>query len=76
MAYIDGKGTWNTDPYHEINEAMQQAAKDLKIEIRWGGDWDRDGDTTDQTFNDLVHWELWGDKYEMEWDHLYEGYDI
>ena len=35
-----------------------QVAEDLGIELRWGGDWDRDGDLTDQTFNDLFHWEL------------------
>lgn len=33
-------------------------AKKLGIKIRWGGDWDGDGDTTDQKFNDLVHFEL------------------
>lgn len=26
--------------------------------IRWGGDWDRDHDVKDQTFNDLVHFEV------------------
>lgn len=26
--------------------------------IRWGGDWDRDGRTVDQTFHDLPHFEL------------------
>lgn len=26
--------------------------------IRFGGDWDRDNDLSDQTFNDLVHFEL------------------
>jgi peptidoglycan L-alanyl-D-glutamate endopeptidase CwlK len=26
--------------------------------IRWGGDWDRDGDLTDQNFDDLFHLEL------------------
>jgi len=25
--------------------------------LRWGGDWDRDHDISDQTFNDLVHFE-------------------
>ena len=28
--------------------------------IRWGGDWDGDNDFTDQTFNDLVHFEYSG----------------
>ena len=27
-------------------------------DVRWGGDWDGDGRTLDQTFNDLVHFEL------------------
>ena len=30
----------------------------LGIGIRWGGDWDGDKEFTDQTFDDLVHWEL------------------
>lgn len=28
------------------------------IVLRWGGDWDRDLDLADQTFNDLPHFEL------------------
>lgn len=28
------------------------------VKIRWGGDWDRDGDFDDQSFNDLPHFEL------------------
>lgn len=36
-------------------------ANDLKITLRWGGDWDRDGDLTDQSFNDLFHWEIIND---------------
>ena len=26
--------------------------------VRWGGDWDQDGDLTDQTFDDLYHLEV------------------
>ena len=33
-------------------------AKHLGMVIRWGGDWDRDHDIGDQSFNDLVHFEL------------------
>lgn len=33
-------------------------AKNKGVEIRWGGDWDSDGDIHDQTFNDLPHFEL------------------
>ena len=33
-------------------------AASLGIKMRWGGDWDKDRDRKDQTFNDLVHFEL------------------
>ena len=33
------------------------AAK-LGLKVRYGGDWDSDKDLNDQTFNDLVHFEL------------------
>jgi len=32
-------------------------AESMDIELRWGGDWDSDGDLNDQSFNDLVHFE-------------------
>lgn len=38
--------------------AIQAIADKHNIKIRWGGDWDSDGDLNDQTFNDLVHFEL------------------
>ena len=28
------------------------------IMLRWGGDWDSDNDQSDQTFNDLPHFEI------------------
>lgn len=36
---------------------IQMAAED-GITIRWGGDWDSDGDLTDQSFDDLFHLEI------------------
>lgn len=33
-------------------------ARELGIKIRWGGDWDSDREFTDQSFNDLAHFEL------------------
>jgi hypothetical protein len=44
LGYIAGRG-----------EAI---AEDMGITLRWGGDWDRDGDLTDQNFDDLFHWEI------------------
>lgn len=37
---------------------MRGVADELGIILRWGGDWDSDRDLTDQTFDDLVHFEL------------------
>lgn len=33
-------------------------AATMKIDLRWGGDWDRDRDYRDQQLYDLVHFEL------------------
>lgn len=50
---------WNDTGRHYIFVGMvKQKAKDLGINIRCGADWDSDEITTDQTFNDLVHFEL------------------
>ena len=37
---------------------MFQAGSQLGVRIRWGGDWNRNWIHTDQTFNDLPHFEL------------------
>ena len=36
-------------------------AKAIGINLRWGGDWDQDTEVRDNTFDDLVHFELTGD---------------
>jgi peptidoglycan LD-endopeptidase CwlK len=33
-------------------------ALDQGIKVRWGGDWDGDGDTLEHSLRDLDHWEL------------------
>ncbi len=33
-------------------------AKAMDIDLRWGGDWDRDTEVRDNTFDDLVHFEI------------------
>lgn len=35
-------------------------AKEEGVILRWGGDWDGDGDTTNQSFDDLFHLEIVG----------------
>lgn len=38
-------------------------AGEMGIQIRWGGDWDRDLEFNDQTFHDLPHFELYGESF-------------
>ena len=33
-------------------------AKAMGVNLRWGGDWDRDTEVRDNSFDDLVHFEL------------------
>ena len=33
-------------------------AKSLGVILRWGGDWDRDTEVRDNSFDDLVHFEI------------------
>ena len=37
---------------------VMSTANFMGIELVWGGDWDSDQDFNDQTFDDLVHFEL------------------
>lgn len=54
----EDKDEKNKDGYKEIGRAMKAAAKELKVDIRWGADWDSDGLHSDETFLDWVHFEL------------------
>ncbi|MCK5604274.1 M15 family peptidase [Candidatus Pacearchaeota archaeon] len=37
---------------------VMATAASMGIKLRWGGDWDGDTQVKDQTFNDLVHFEV------------------
>jgi peptidoglycan L-alanyl-D-glutamate endopeptidase CwlK len=43
-----------------IRKAMMKAADELDTPIRWGGDWDRDGEYHERGEGDSPHFELWG----------------
>jgi peptidoglycan LD-endopeptidase CwlK len=50
---------WNDlERFYYFGGFVLGVAAGLSIPIRWGGDWDRDNDLHDQTFNDLCHFEL------------------
>lgn len=44
-----------------IAGCARMIAMEEGFHIRWGGDWDRDGDLTDQQFDDLFHLEIVND---------------
>jgi len=57
--YVSGKGViWEERACAFFASKVLDVAKEEGVELRWGGDWDGDGDLTDQNFNDLVHFEL------------------
>lgn len=48
----------NAQPFVEVSKYFFQAAKELGVAIRWGGDWNENGDWKDEKFRDLPHYEL------------------
>lgn len=54
-AYVNGTVSWDWKYYYQIEEAVKQAAKELKVSIEWGGDW--------KSFKDGPHWQLPWNKY-------------
>lgn len=54
VAMPGGKVSWAWPLYDRLANEMEQAARDLKIPVEWGGSWTR--------FRDGVHWQLpWKD---------------
>lgn len=50
---------WNNKQrFVEFNAYVKLVAAKLGIKIRWGGDWDNDGDWRDERFLDMPHYEL------------------
>lgn len=71
--WADGEISWDTSRaesfyevshdddyynYQEIGTSVLMASEELGIPIRWGADWDGDGQHTDHSFIDWVHFEL------------------
>lgn len=50
---------WNNiTAFGKVAKAMFEASRELKIPIRWGGDWNRNGSSKDEPFYDGPHFEL------------------
>lgn len=48
----------DAERFRRLAEYVLGVANVMGVPIRWGGDWDGDNDLTDQSFNDLVHFEI------------------
>tara|TARA_R110002020_G_scaffold30490_2_gene96036 strand:+ start:109 stop:489 length:381 start_codon:yes stop_codon:yes gene_type:complete len=44
--------------FHYMGGMIRGIGKQLNTDIRWGGDWDSDGEIKDNSFDDLVHVEI------------------
>jgi len=50
---------WNDrEQFHLFAGYVLGIADSMGIKLRWGGDWDGDKDVKNNTFDDLVHFEL------------------
>ena len=47
--------SWDCEYFYPIEDAMQQAARELGVALEWGGDW--------RSFKDGPHWQLSRSKY-------------
>lgn len=63
VAYVGSEVRWDWPLYRKIADAMNEAADELDINIVWGGDWDDDGDESDEKgLRDGPHFQLdWKD---------------
>lgn len=61
---IAGAIPWNDQSkFKAVADAMFQAAKELGVKIRWGGDWNENGRSDDERFYDGPHFELRRQEY-------------
>lgn len=54
----NGVITWDVAAYVHLSQFVLQAAQELGIKIRWGGDWNMNGTHKDEKFFDGPHYEL------------------
>ncbi|MBE16539.1 MAG: hypothetical protein Unbinned6354contig1000_28 [Prokaryotic dsDNA virus sp.] len=67
MIYVAGFGyvTEKTDPekyrqyYGRLAGILETYCHHHGLHFRWGGDWDKDDSFNDQSFDDLVHFEIY-----------------
>ncbi len=56
---VNGIDVWQDKQRFAVLAGLMYAAAAIEnVEIRWGGDWDFDGNNADSTFHDMPHFEL------------------
>ena len=48
----------NRDSFYYMGGMLRGIAQQMGVKVRYGGDWDGDGKTKDNRFDDLVHIEI------------------
>jgi hypothetical protein len=65
--HVDGKALdlapypidWeDRERFHYMGGLVRGIGHSLGVSVRWGGDWDSDGEIKDNSFDDLVHIEI------------------
>ena len=56
--FVGNKMIDNKEMLCVVAGVMFSCASELNIKLRWGLDWDSDGDIRDNVFNDMYHFEL------------------
>ena len=54
VPFVNGKLRWEWPPIYVIADAVRIAARELNVPIRWGGSWDVDFTSSNQSPEDLV----------------------
>jgi peptidoglycan L-alanyl-D-glutamate endopeptidase CwlK len=58
---VNGAAAWHDKKaFADLAHHILAHAEALDINVRWGGDWDRDGEWKDERFLDMPHFELMG----------------
>jgi peptidoglycan L-alanyl-D-glutamate endopeptidase CwlK len=63
---LPGTKTWDGAYFEKLSAFVFEAADELGVLLQWGGDWDMDGETRDESFFDGPHFqEPWPYKVEL-----------
>lgn len=55
VAYIGPRVSWELNVYDDIADAMRQAAKELKVTLKWGAAWHKNLSDSDMSAEDLMN---------------------